>query len=140
MYAEYDEEQVLECDPIELVCLLYSKALEKLSLARSLSAPDQVQERNIAIARVSEILIELQGSLDGEKGGEIAANLERLYEYIQQRLAAGLAERDDEALQEAGRLLTTLLEGWKGASGAAEPAAQTDAEEATAAAGRTWTV
>ena len=75
-----------------------------------------------------------------------AANLERLYEYIQQRLAAGLAERSDEALAEAGGLLQTLAEGWrdasdsrKGAMKRPEPRAE-EAELALAGAGRSWTV
>ena len=144
MYAEYDEEQVLECDPIELVRLLYGKALEKLGLARTLTAADQVRERNTAIARASEILIELQGSLDAEAGGEIAADLERLYEYIQQLLAQGLASRADEPLAEASTLLETLAEGWREAADSLKPApSDDDAPEPVleeAAAGRAWTV
>ena len=138
MYAEYDEHEVLDRDPIELVCLLYGKAIEKLSLARTLTANDQIRERNTAIARASEILIELQASLDLEKGGEIAANLERLYEYIQQRLAAGLAERSDAPLAESIQLLDTLASGWKDACDALRTAVA--AEPEAAAAGRTWTV
>jgi flagellar protein FliS len=138
MYAEYDEHEVLERDPIELVCLLYGKAIEKLSLARTLAGDEQIRERNTAIARASEIVIELQSSLDAEKGGEIALNLARLYEYVQQRLATGLAERSDEALAEAGQLLETLAEGWKDA--AADLKSPPAAEPETAGAGRTWTV
>lgn len=138
MYAEYDEHEVLDRDPIELVCLLYGKAIEKLSLARTLTASDRTRERNTAIARASEILIELQASLDAEKGGEIAANLERLYEYIQQRLAVGLAERSDDPLAEAMQLLETLAAGWKEACDALRT--HVEAAPEPAAAGRTWTV
>ena len=146
MYAQYDEQEILDRDPIGLVCLLYGKAIEKLVLARELAAENQIHERNTAIARASEILIELQGSLDAEKGGEIAANLERLYEYIQQRLAAGLAARDDAALAEAIRLLETLLEGWKDAcNGLRRPGFELASPDdgvgtEAAAAGRAWTV
>lgn len=138
MYAEYDEQQVLDCDPVELVRLLYGKAIEKLSLARSLTGNEQIRERNTAIARASEILIELQSALDAEKGGEMAANLERLYEYIQQRLAAGLAERSDDALAEALRLLETLAGGWKEATDSLHSAPRPAPEAASA--GRSWTV
>lgn len=140
MYAEYDEHEVLECDPIELVCLLYGKAIEKLSLARTLTEDDQISARNTAIARTSEILIELQSSLDADKGGEIAADLERLYEYIQQRLAAGLAERSDEPLAESLQLLDTLAGGWKEAAESLRSTPKPESESEAAAAGRTWTV
>ena len=96
------------------------------------------------IARASEILIELQGSLDAEAGGEIAADLERLYEYIQQLLAQGLASRADEPLAEASTLLETLAEGWREAADSLKPApSDDDAPEPVleeAAAGRAWTV
>jgi flagellar protein FliS len=147
MYAEYDEQAVLDKDPIELVCLLYGKAIEKLSLARTFGGDERIRDRNQAIARTSEILIELQGSLDAEKGGETAVNLERLYEYIQHLLAEGLAARRDEPLAEAAQLLVTLADGWRDASAALrgaksppEPEPAGDAAEQLAAAGRTWTL
>jgi len=139
MYAEYDEHEILECEPVELVCLLYGKAIEKLSLARTLTGADQIRARNTAIARASEIVIELQSALDAEQGGEIAADLERLYEYLQQRLAAGLAERSDEALAEALQLLETLAGGWREAADSLRGERKEQLPEA-AAAGRSWTV
>jgi flagellar secretion chaperone FliS len=96
-----------------LVCLLYAKAAEKLALAQRLNDASAVRARAEAIARAAEIVLELQGSLDRERGGEIAVELARLYEYIQTRLAAGLAERTNEPLAEAARLLETLSEGWR---------------------------
>ena len=143
MYAEFDEQQVLDCEPIELVRLLYGKALEKISLARTLTAADRIRDRNQAIARASEVVIELQGSLDAERGGEIAVDLERIYEYVQQRLAAALAQRTDEPLAEAAALLETLSEGWWNASVQSRPAPPqpaADEEPELAAAGRSWTV
>ncbi|MEZ5366938.1 MAG: flagellar export chaperone FliS [Bryobacterales bacterium] len=147
MYAEIDEHQVLEGDPVELVCLLYGKALEKLALACRMTALEDVQERNRAIARASEIVIELQSSLDLEQGGEVATNLERLYEYVQHRLAAAMAERSDEPLAETIGLLKTLAEGWrdasdsrKGAMNVPEAPVEEEEEPALAGAGRTWTV
>jgi flagellar secretion chaperone FliS len=142
MYAEYDEQEVLDRDPIDLVRLLYGKAIEKLSLARTLTGRDRIQERNTAIARVSEILIELQASLDAEKGGAIARELARLYEYVQLRLAAGLAEGADEPLAEALQLLETLADGWREACQSLGDSTLSAAElepELTGA-GRTWTL
>lgn len=141
MYAAFDEQEILERDPVELVRLLYAKAIEKLNLARAAGWIERIQERNQAIARASEVLIELQGSLDVEKGGALALELARLYEYIQLRLAAGMAERSDPPLEEAVRLLETLAEGWSAAAdslGDPQPDAEPDPE--LAGAGRAWTL
>ena len=143
MYSWLDEEDILKREPLELVGLLYAKALEKIGLARTLTGGGQVRERNQAIARASEVLIELQGSLDAERGGEIAGNLERIYEYVQTRLAEGLAQRSDEPLAEAAALLETLAEGWREASGTGAPRvpqAPHEDELELAGAGRAWTL
>jgi flagellar protein FliS len=141
MYAAFDEQEIRELDPVELVRLLYAKAIEKLNLARTSAGIERIQERNQAIARASEVLIELQSSLDADRGGAIALQLARLYEYIQLRLAAGLAERNDEPLAEAIRLLETLADGWREAAdalGGQQPAVELEPE--LAGAGRTWTL
>jgi flagellar protein FliS len=141
MYAAFDEQGILERDPVELVRLLYAKAIEKLNLARASGGIERIQERNQAIARASEVLIELQGALDAEKGGALALELARLYEYMQLRLAAGMAERSDPPLEEAVRLLETLAEGWREASGLLEdPLPEAEPEPELAGAGRTWTL
>ena len=140
MYAEYDEHEVLHREPIELVLLLHGKAIEKLSLAQTLTGDSRIRERNRAIARAAEVVMELQGSLDADRGGEIAANLERLYEYIQGRIAAGLAARADAPLAEAAGLLRTLAEGWREASNALKAPAPVPREPELAAAGRAWSL
>jgi flagellar protein FliS len=114
MYShEYVENEVLNVQPLELVCLLYSKAIEKLSQARVHLAAGRVQQRSEAIGRAMEIVAELQGSLNAEAGGEIARNLDRLYVYVQERLVEANAQQIEAPLAESVGLLTTLYEGWK---------------------------
>jgi diaminopimelate decarboxylase len=69
--------------------------------------------RSRCISKVVGILAELMCSLDLEKGGEISANLKRLYSYMQQRLLLAHATKSAEPMNEVVRLLTTLLESWR---------------------------
>ncbi len=118
MYAqEYVDNEVLNVEPLELVCLLYSKAIEKLHQARDHLAADRLPERGEAIGLAMEIVVELKGSLN-EEGGEIAVNLARLYDYLIEKLAEAHAEQKMESLNESLRLLSTLHEGWKEARSA----------------------
>ena len=55
---------------------------------------------------------ELQGTLDMEKGGAIAASLDALYVYIIGRLVDAAAKQDVRPLDEASRVLSTLRDGW----------------------------
>jgi len=114
MYShEYVDNEVLNVQPLELVCLLYSKAIEKLNQARQHLAVGRIQQRCEAIARAMEIVAELQGSLNAEAGGEVARNLDRLYIYVQERLVEANTQQAEAPLAESVRLLTTLHEGWK---------------------------
>lgn len=141
MYVNsYVENEVLADDPVELVRLLYAKAIEKLNEAEQRLADDDIPGRARAIAHASEIVIELQASLDFERGGEIAVRLGRLYAYIQERLVEANARQQLEPLAEARRLLTTIYDGWRELRGAG---ATLEAEPVGAAAdegARNWTL
>jgi len=110
---DYVDNEVLHVTPVQLVCLLYAKAVEKLGQARVHLEAGRIPERSEAIGRVMEIVAELQGSLDPEQGGEIARDLDRLYIYIQERLVQANGEQTAEPIKESMRLMSTLLEGWK---------------------------
>ncbi len=69
-------------------------------------------EKSAAIGRAIAILDELRGSLDFEKGGPLAANLEDLYSYASRRLLAASASGDVRILDEVAALLRELREAW----------------------------
>jgi len=146
MYAEdYIQNDVTTNDPVELVCLLYSKAIERLHLARTRLTEGNSAGCSESVARAMEIVLELIGSLDVEKGGEIAQNLAALYLYVQEQLAEASTEQKSEPIDNAVGVLTTLLEGWKDCRSALlvnEMAAHTQPELAgeAAAPGRAWTL
>ena len=114
MVAEiYAENDILHQSGVELVCLLYSEAIARVSRALDAFDPEDARERGAAIGSAMAIIVELQGSLDEKAGGRIAKDLARLYDYIQDRLITGHAERTAEPLVEARSLLEELLAGWQ---------------------------
>jgi flagellar protein FliS len=56
----------------------------------------------------------LQASLDKNQGGEIATNLDSLYDYIALRLVTANAQNDSSMLDETIGLMRTIKEGWDG--------------------------
>jgi flagellar protein FliS len=115
MFArQYIENDLLDKSPVELIRLLYAKAIEKLQLAQQHTRAHEVRERNACLARVMEIIVELQGALNLEAGGELALQLARLYDYVQRQLIEAAADPDSVAqLEEARVLLGNLHEGWQ---------------------------
>jgi flagellar secretion chaperone FliS len=111
-HKSYLENEVLSADPIKLVLLLYRGAIDAIYSARQHLAKREIRERSKAITKAQLIIFELARSLDLEKGGSVAKELARLYQYIAQRLVDANVHQQDAPLAEASALLTTLLEGW----------------------------
>jgi flagellar protein FliS len=126
-YAQnaYLETEILAADPLRLVQLLYQAALQAVGNARSHLRKGEIRERSRQITRAMEALAELTGALDVEKGGEIAANLARLYDYMSRRLQEANAMQVEPPLIEVERLLNTLLDAWKQCTPASAPVQDT---------------
>jgi len=140
MYPEpYLENDVLHQDPVELIRMLYTKAVVKLGEAADHLAAGRIAERSAAVAHASEILIELQGSVDREKGGDIALRLAQLYDYMLTRLIEANAKQEAEPILECRGLLETLLEGWSEAAASLHPR-ESKGEAVAEAAGHAWTL
>jgi|SRR5580704_13989423 flagellar protein FliS len=126
-HQSYLENEVLSADPLKLVLLLYHGAIDAIYSARQHLAKREIRERSKAITKAQLIVFELARSLDLEKGGSLATELARVYQYIAQRLLDANFHQQDAPLAEASQLLTTLLQGWQQCVPPA-PAAETAAQ------------
>lgn len=98
--------------PHQLVTLLLDGALDGIAGARGHMQRHEVAAKGEAIGRSIGIIEGLRASLDHERGDELSANLDALYEYAARRLL--LANRDDDAaaLDEVAALLEPVREAW----------------------------
>lgn len=108
------QSKVAEANPHQLISMLFEGLLNKLATAKGHVDRDDFEGKAEAIGSAVSILGALQDSLNMEKGGEIAANLDGLYHYISKRLFSAAKDNDSQILDEASRLIHTLKEGWDG--------------------------
>jgi flagellar protein FliS len=98
--------------PHRLIQILMDGALEKIRAARGLierrDIPEKVRNINWALSLIDG----LRHSLDLEKGGEIAGNLEDLYDYMQRRLIVANAENNPSILDEVAGLMLEIKSAW----------------------------
>ena len=105
---------IVDADPHRLIQLLLDGALERINMAKNrIEAKDYAAKGNL-IGKAMDIVSGLRGFLDFEKGGELAANLESLYDYIERGLLQASARNDVEKLDEMAKLLRTIKQGWDG--------------------------
>ena len=108
----YGPEQVMAADPVTLVAMLYDKAVLSLKAAVQAIHKDEIEVRWKNSHRAREIINHLFTTLDLEKGGEIASNLEALYAYMLQRLLDVDVKNDARAAEEVIELLEPLRGSW----------------------------
>ncbi len=98
--------------PHQLIDMLFTGARDRIHQAIGFIEHGDYAGKAKAINACMDIISGLQASLDHEKGGEIAANLEGLYDYMQRRLFRASADNDKEALLEVNDLINTLRSAW----------------------------
>ena len=98
--------------PLELVVMLYDGALRFVGEAQEAHQGQDLIRRGRAVSRTMAIVSELQNTLNVREGGAVAAELDRLYTYMNARLLDVTAKHDTGALDELVNLLTTLRHAW----------------------------
>jgi flagellar protein FliS len=113
--AAYETVQTLTADPARLVVRLYDGAERFLRQALGALAAGEATRYAEAVARAHAIIAELSSSLDRERGGEVAANLSRLYAFMLRHLTEGLIKRSPTHIEEVLEPLRELRAGFEGA-------------------------
>ncbi len=105
-------------DPHQLVVLLFEALQRAIGSAKLSMQAGDIPGKCKQIGDAIRILEEgLRAPLDLEKGGEIAANLNGVYEYCVQRLVMANLRNDVAALDEVSKILEPVISSWKQISG-----------------------
>lgn len=134
--GQYKKTSIATSNRLELVIICYDKAIESFTRAGMHFREKEYEQKALHMQKGLDIVNELQCSLDMEKGGEIAVNLDRIYTYITYSLIQGDINSDPGVFDEAVSLLKDLKEAWEGIAGKTEhamPSEQTSIGHAAAA-------
>jgi flagellar protein FliS len=117
MIAEqYETQKIMAASPMELIVILYDHAIRNLSKAMDAfeikEEPERVQALNNNLLRAQDFIAELACSLDIERGGEMALQLSRLYDFMLNYLTEANNKQCRESIESVHKILTELREGW----------------------------
>jgi flagellar secretion chaperone FliS len=99
-------------DPHTLIQMLIDGAIQRLNTAKLCMKQNNIPLKGENIGKAISIIDGLRTSLDMEKGGEIAKNLESLYDYMQRQLLAANMENEIEKIDEVLSLMNEIRSGW----------------------------
>ena len=103
-----------DASPHRVVELMLEAALGRVTEARGHIDRGEVQAKGEKITKALGIIEALVLSLDKRRGGELAENLERLYDYASRTLLQANLESRTDLLNEVASLLREIKLGWDG--------------------------
>lgn len=104
--------QTTEASPHRLIQMLMEGGLTRLAQARGAIDRNQVALKGELISKAIGIIGGLREGLNLELGGEVAANLDSLYEYMTTRLVEANVQNEVAPLDEVSGLLRNVKSGW----------------------------
>jgi flagellar protein FliS len=120
-YQNYFANQIQTASAEQVLVMLYDGAIRFIRQAgQALEEGDRVLKLK-KISRAVAIITELSNSLDFEKGGEIAENLDGLYWYMVRELTNPNAEDEFKAMEVSENILLELRGAWAEAIEKARP-------------------
>lgn len=105
--------QTAQASPVQLVLVLLDGLLEELARARAHIEGKRYEAKANSLNKCVDVLNGLTSALDFEAGGEVVANLGRLYDYCAGRLHLAGHNLDTGMVDEVSTLLTTIRQGWQ---------------------------
>jgi flagellar protein FliS len=109
---QYLMQQLMSASPAKLVAMLYDRAVSLLNETIDAIDKKDVHRRWRANKKATEVICHLWETLDMERGGDVAANLNQLYGFMLKRLTAVDIDNNAEAAREVIKLLEPLRKSW----------------------------
>lgn len=108
------ETGVAAANPVRLIVMLYDGALAAIREAQGHLSQRRLAEKGQAISRAIDIIEGgLNSSLDTNRGGQLASQLNNLYEYMGRRLLMASMRNEAKGLDEVAQLLSELKTAWE---------------------------
>ena len=102
---------IMDADPHRLIQLLFQGATERIAEAKGHIERNSIEKKNLALNKAIAIVGGLRESLNLD-AGEVADNLNQLYDYFERRLFEANIKNDVAILDEVNALLLEIKSAW----------------------------
>lgn len=114
----YLQSRVMGADALELITMLYERAIVSLNIAKDsiikgVDDPEMIKKKATELSRATDIMYYLNDILDRQRGGQIAENLSIIYTTIAGELVRANLFNDVEAISKCIEILENLKLAWE---------------------------
>lgn len=122
-YQAYQNTSVKTSSQKQLIVMLYEGMNKFMNRAIRAIQDGEIETAHSNLNKTGKILLELLGTLREDRGGEVAANLKKIYVYCYEQVVIANLKKDVELIRAIQKVLNNLGEGWKQipAAGAQKP-------------------
>ena len=111
--ATYRQLAVEGARPLELVVMLYDRAIVDLERAMTAVEAHDIEQRTKHLNHFLYVIAELEGSLNHEHGGQVADDLARFYKSARAQALNTAIKNSKEILTELSQHFATLRDAWR---------------------------
>lgn len=108
----YKKTSVQTASKEQILLMLYQAAIKNCKKAMEAIDEKSIAKKGEHIGKMQDIIVELQNSLDMEVGGEVAKELNSLYEFMIHASTQANINIDKKPLEGVLNVLNTLYDGW----------------------------
>lgn len=112
-HATYQTIQVTTTDRGRLLLMMYEGAIKFLKQSKAGLEANDIPKFCRFLSKGQAIIAELMNTLDFEKGGSIARDLDRLYDFMLFYLTEANLQRDSKKIAKVISLLDTIYSAYK---------------------------
>ena len=116
----YNRTSIETAGKLDLIVMCYEKSIQLLKQAKDHYEKNEIEKKARKMQKALDIINELKGCLNMEKGGQIAQNLDSIYTYVNRRLLLGDIQSDFSVFEECVNILGELKSAWEEISASEE--------------------
>jgi len=111
-YNQYHNNQIATASREQILLLLYDGAIRFCKQAKKAIEEDDTPSKGRFIGKAMAIITEFSNTLDHEIGGDIASNLDGLYNFMLKELTTANINNDPKPIDTACTMLCELRATW----------------------------
>jgi flagellar secretion chaperone FliS len=108
----YLKTQIETASQPQLLLMIFDAAVKKLHMAKRAIEKKEIEKAHTELTKVQRIFTELMVALDFEKGGDLAENLLRIYDFVYHHLVKANIKQDAKMVDEVLPIVEDLRDGW----------------------------